>query len=97
MSNVFAGLCSVQEESSAAVFEEFRSQSSHLPNVSLEQAVALYASISAVAAEASADALILALCRYRSDPGTGLWLKLLMQGKVASQLLERSHPCTKTC
>lgn len=52
-------------------------------NVSAQQPDAVYASAAAAAANVSANALVLAICRYRGDPGTGLWLELLMKGDVA--------------
>ncbi|CDJ27871.1 uncharacterized protein EMH_0035670 [Eimeria mitis] len=47
-----------------------------------EKARKLYASISATAETVGANALILAVCRYRSDPGVCLWLDLLMKGLI---------------
>lgn len=51
-----------------------------------KEAVDLYASILGYAKTAAADALVLALCRYSADPGVGLWLELLMEGRLKSQL-----------
>lgn len=51
-----------------------------------KEAADLYASILGYAKTASADALVLAVCRYSADPGVGLWLELLMEGRLKSQL-----------
>lgn len=50
-----------------------------------EKARMLYASISSTAEAVGANALVLAICRYRSDPGVCLWLDLLMKGLVTGQ------------
>ncbi|KAL8455195.1 hypothetical protein Emag_001032 [Eimeria magna] len=47
------------------------------------KAGALYASIGATASQASPDSLILAVCRYRGDRATWLWLQLIWEGKLA--------------
>ncbi|KAL8454298.1 hypothetical protein Emed_000407 [Eimeria media] len=47
------------------------------------KAEALYSSIAATASKASADALILAVCRYRGDRATWLWLRLIREAKLA--------------
>ncbi|OEH76325.1 hypothetical protein cyc_00585 [Cyclospora cayetanensis] len=49
------------------------------------RAKALYARLSAAAATASGDALVRTLCRYPADAGAGLWLSLLMKGRMAGR------------
>ncbi|CDJ46908.1 hypothetical protein, conserved [Eimeria brunetti] len=54
----------------------------HGIGVSSEKVRMLYASICATAETVGANALVLAVCRYRTDPGAGLWLDRLMKGLI---------------
>ncbi|CDI85284.1 Chromosome III, complete sequence, related [Eimeria praecox] len=59
-----------------------RNRQGHSSDVLSKKARMLYDSITASAEAVGANALIQAVCRYRSDPGAGLWLDLLMKGLV---------------
>ncbi|KAL8276044.1 hypothetical protein Esti_000038 [Eimeria stiedai] len=60
----------------------FRGPPDEAARAEARKAEALYGSIAATAAEASADSLILAVCRYRGDRATWLWLQLIWEGKL---------------
>ena len=61
----------------------------HGSDALLEKARILYASISAPADAVGANSLILAIRQYRTDPGVGAWLNLLMKGRVKGQLVSK--------